>query len=954
MRNQYACGSIDWANRSEKEKKMAETQKGPYRGSEEPLLKDKNTGVIPENEGDGFSKKEPSILEKIGSAVNQNLQQMFYRIGFFAAEKPWVMISLALVVMAISCVGFLWFETENRIENLWIPTNSPTTTDAAYYSIFYSGEPRLTEMVFQIPGENLLTKEYLLQALEIHDQIMELSINASWNGEPAQEWNFTTLCQEDYSGQCEMVGILSKWNYDASVLEADGDILGTINSDSTLRNLEQVLGEIGYSQDGTQVLSATTLRHVYGIENRRYNDNNAFVDPPAEAWEMEFIATFLLSKPDNSPFDHYGKCERSDIDEFNQGLDDDIVLLSVSITFVLIYLVIVLGEFSALRSRSLLAWWGILSIGFGVVFSLGVCSMIGIPFNYVNSVFPFILLAIGVDNCFILFVAFSGTNVSDSLEHRSGESLAHAGVSVTVTSLTNFSAFIIGCTTSLPAITSFCVYTALAIISLYFFQITFFVACIVLDERRVLANRRDCCSSCCGSLGVLKTQEQLDLYVARTNNRGRLSRFLENKLAPFVLNIWCKLFIVFLALGFIGVSAYNATQITIADYISNSLSDDSYLVAFQDISEQAFVDYGSPVFIVISQENLDYFEIQDFLSDLPTLISDNEYVQEATPVTFIDWYSAYLLWLPTSPFSDLLDEQDRPPTSSDFHSWLAVFLGTEEGNPYADDVILVPGDRGLTILTARWTATYEPLDGTIPEIRAMQTLRDTCNDLEYLTFPWTYDYIDWEQNAVVEDEIARNLLLTFAVIFLITLILLAHPWMALLVMIFVGATVLDIIGAMYLWGLTFDSITVVNLILAVGLSVDYTAHMAHCFMLQLGTREHRVTQTYADIAPGVIYGGISTLLAVIILAGSSSYVFVTLFKQFLLVVLFGLFHGLFVLPVVLSWVGPKPYPSVWRGEDNIPQNIRESVMDYQRRWSAVAETRISRASQMAPPNENTL
>lgn len=36
--------------------------------------------------------------------------------------------------------------------------------------------------------------------------------------------------------------------------------------------------------------------------------------------------------------------------------------------------------------------------------------------------------------------------------------------------------------------------------------------------------------------------------------------------------------------------------------------------------------------------------------------------------------------------------------------------------------------------------------------------------------------------------------------------------------------------------------------------------------------------------------------------------FIIIFLQiFSLVILFGLFHGLVLFPVVLSWIGPKPY-----------------------------------------------
>ena len=61
------------------------------------------------------------------------------------------------------------------------------------------------------------------------------------------------------------------------------------------------------------------------------------------------------------------------------------------------------------------------------------------------------------------------------------------------------------------------------------------------------------------------------------------------------------------------------------------------------------------------------------------------------------------------------------------------------------------------------------------------------------------------------------------------------------------------------------------------------------------------------VGPAVFNGGFSTFLAFVLLAGSKSHVFTTFFKVFLLVVVFGLFNGLFVLPVVLSLIGPTSY-----------------------------------------------
>ena len=60
------------------------------------------------------------------------------------------------------------------------------------------------------------------------------------------------------------------------------------------------------------------------------------------------------------------------------------------------------------------------------------------------------------------------------------------------------------------------------------------------------------------------------------------------------------------------------------------------------------------------------------------------------------------------------------------------------------------------------------------------------------------------------------------------------------------------------------------------------------------------------MGPAVFNGGFSTYLAFALLCFSNSYLFRSFFKVFFLVVVFGLFHGLVLLPTVLSICGPAP------------------------------------------------
>lgn len=81
------------------------------------------------------------------------------------------------------------------------------------------------------------------------------------------------------------------------------------------------------------------------------------------------------------------------------------------------------------------------------------------------------------------------------------------------------------------------------------------------------------------------------------------------------------------------------------------------------------------------------------------------------------------------------------------------------------------------------------------------------------------------------------------------------------------------------WGLTIDLVSCIGLELAVGLCVDYAAHVGHTFLVTgPGTKSERALETVTHIVPAVLYGGFSTLLAVSMLANSEAYTFQAFFK----------------------------------------------------------------------------
>jgi len=86
--------------------------------------------------------------------------------------------------------------------------------------------------------------------------------------------------------------------------------------------------------------------------------------------------------------------------------------------------------------------------------------------------------------------------------------------------------------------------------------------------------------------------------------------------------------------------------------------------------------------------------------------------------------------------------------------------------------------------------------------------------------------------------------------------------------------------------------------------VDYSVHIGHAYLVAPGSRHTKALAALSTIGPAVFNGGLTTFLALSLCSLSTGHVFLTFFKVFSLTVAFGLYHGLVLFPVLLSYLGP--------------------------------------------------
>ncbi|WKX98089.1 hypothetical protein Q1695_013633 [Nippostrongylus brasiliensis] len=225
------------------------------------------------------------------------------------------------------------------------------------------------------------------------------------------------------------------------------------------------------------------------------------------------------------------------------------------------------------------------------------------------------------------------------------------------------------------------------------------------------------------------------------------------------------------------------------------------------------------------------------------------------------------------------------------------------------------------------------LTDTTVIIEMIKEIRATCDDFVgqgLPNFPQGIAFTFWEQYLHLNGNLLTAIGVIAFAVFIVISILLFNPWAAFNILVILVVMTVELAGFMGWAGVKMNPVSAVTLITAVGIGVEFTAHVVLAYLTSLGTRSQRTSSAIDRVFVPVIHGALSTLLGILML-GFSEFEFVV--KYFFVVmsalIVIGVINGLILLPVLLSLIGApqEVFSTDGKSRLNLPPPIRRRELD---------------------------
>ena len=538
----------------------------------------------PRHLGRGVSLLDPiNIVQPRHHRLNNFLRRSFFRLGLFASEKPYLTFALVFTAVGLLNIGWNNFKVEQDPVRLWVAPDSESKIQKEYFDEhfgpFYRPQQIFITSASSSPSEKepVLSWDHLRFWAGVEEDIRTLE--SVPNGYTLEDVCFKPAGPD---GACVVQSVMAWFENDIDQYSQDTwaeRLVDCANAPAEcLPDFQQplmpqyVLGSVPDNlENPSRFLDAKAMVVNYVVSDSL----DKGIQERAMEWERT-LKEYLLDMQGSTleaGLKYTFSTGVSLEEELNRSANMDVRIVVLSYMAMFFYVSLTLGNgaavrdedgvFTALkrwaanlpkvftrsgvssstrsidsrntpsllprlpqglfvRSKVVLGFFSISLVILSVASSVGFFSAIGVKVTLIIAeVIPFLVLAVGVDNVFILvheldrqnqmhgpnalvFSAISPASTVQraqiestdegsgtgsvptylSAEERVARTLAKMGPSILLSTITETIAFALGALVPMPAVRNFALYAAGSVLLNAVLQVTVFVSALALDLRR--------------------------------------------------------------------------------------------------------------------------------------------------------------------------------------------------------------------------------------------------------------------------------------------------------------------------------------------------------------------------------------------------------------------------------------------------------------------------------------
>ncbi|KAF2858673.1 NCR1, Niemann-pick type C [Piedraia hortae CBS 480.64] len=918
--------------------------------------------------------------------LNGICSRAFSQLARTCAQFPAITIVSSVVIVGLLSLGWLRFAVEMDPVKLWVAPNSNAAKEKAFFDDNFGPFFR-AEQAFLV-NDTLPSGPGPVLSYDVLEWWFGVEQRIAWLKSKDSGYTLDDVCYKPTGDSCVLQSLTQYFGGSFSQLEpkhwaeqiqecADTPVTCLPDSGQPLP-IEQLLGR--HNTFSGHVREAEALIATWVVNNFNPGDKRLQM---AEEWE-ESLKTLLMDVQYEARERGLRLSFNTEISleqELNKNTNTDARIVVISYLVMFVYASLALGSTTMtasmimhrpvqalVQSKFSLGVVGILIVLMSVAASVGLFASLGVKATLIIAeVIPFLILAVGVDNIFLIVHEFERVNIShadETVADRAARALGRMGPSILLSAITETVSIALGAAVGMPAVKNFAAYAAGAVLINAILQMTMFVAVLALNQQRVEDGRMDC-------VPCFRVKESQDSDMPNgfggapfsgVEEEGWLRRFVRTRYAPFVLGSKMRVLIVTVFLGFFAAGIALLPDVPLGLDQRVAIPTDSYLIDyFNDLSD--YFDAGPPVYFVVKNANATKRYVQQELCgrfstcNKFSLANVLEQERKRPEISYISqstasWIDDCLQWL--NPMlehccverdgSVCFADRDPPwnvslygmPEGQEFVTYMEKWLKSPTNEecslggqaPYSDAVVV--DKKALTIPASHFRTAHTPLRTQDDFIQAYASARRIAQDIsernDIEVFPYSKFYIFFDQYASIVRLSTILVGASLGFIFVITSLFLGSLATGLVVTLTVLMIVTDIVGTMALVGVSLNAVSLVNIVICVGIAVEFCAHIARAFTMPLLSvlertpsslplspgSDGQVARSWAALVTvgGSVFSGITVtkFLGVFVLAFTRSKIFeIYYFRIWVSLVLWAATHALIFLPVALSLFGGRGY-----------------------------------------------